>query len=256
MVGVHSTLIFISPLFYFKPFQTPVPTHLSLSLPFPSFSSSSHLLSSTSTNFASAMNPSREIYGIRNSPLKLNKVSNDLIKKPTSSSSTTITSTSSTTSSSSSVSSASHRPPVIIYTHSPKIIHTRACDFMALVQKLTGFSRSSIDDSNNPAPSSPNNDDTAPLNKKRKISIEKKKEELREPSLDEILQLSPQQRPSVTPATANFEFNPPPSDVPLFMQGFTSEFFDLPNAIYKYPELPGSSPLPNINGATSTFSEI
>ncbi|XVE84862.1 hypothetical protein DITRI_Ditri17bG0046500 [Diplodiscus trichospermus] len=32
--------------------------------------------------------------------------------------------------------------PVIIYTHSPKIIHTQAQDFMALVQKLTGFSRS------------------------------------------------------------------------------------------------------------------
>ncbi|KAH0449236.1 hypothetical protein IEQ34_023036 [Dendrobium chrysotoxum] len=127
---------------------------------------------------------------------------------------------------------------------------------MALVQKLTGFSRSSNDDSNNPTPSSPNHDDTTPLNKKRKISVEKKKVELIEPSLDDTLQLTPQQRPSVTPATTNFEFNPPLSDVPLFMQGFTSEFFELPNAIYKYTELPGSSPLPDINGATSTFSEI
>lgn len=33
--------------------------------------------------------------------------------------------------------------PVIIYTESPKIIHTQARDFMALVQKLTGHSRSS-----------------------------------------------------------------------------------------------------------------
>lgn len=33
--------------------------------------------------------------------------------------------------------------PVIIYTESPKIIHTEARDFMALVQKLTGHSRSS-----------------------------------------------------------------------------------------------------------------
>ncbi|CAN4088839.1 unnamed protein product [Withania somnifera] len=30
--------------------------------------------------------------------------------------------------------------PVIIYTHSPKIIHTHPRDFMALVQKLTGLS--------------------------------------------------------------------------------------------------------------------
>lgn len=29
-------------------------------------------------------------------------------------------------------------PPVIIYTHSPKIIHAQAPEFMALVQKLTG----------------------------------------------------------------------------------------------------------------------
>ena len=32
------------------------------------------------------------------------------------------------------------RAPVIIYTHSPKTIHTNPKDFMALVQKLTGMS--------------------------------------------------------------------------------------------------------------------
>ncbi|XP_068660920.1 protein MKS1 [Aristolochia californica] len=32
------------------------------------------------------------------------------------------------------------RPPVIIYTVSPKVIHTNASDFMTLVQRLTGFS--------------------------------------------------------------------------------------------------------------------
>nr|XP_043632992.1 VQ motif-containing protein 20-like [Erigeron canadensis] len=31
------------------------------------------------------------------------------------------------------------RRPVIIYTHSPKVIHTHPRDFMALVQKLTGY---------------------------------------------------------------------------------------------------------------------
>ncbi|KAA0034563.1 VQ motif-containing protein 8 [Cucumis melo var. makuwa] len=31
------------------------------------------------------------------------------------------------------------RQPLIIYTHSPKIIHTHPKDFMALVQRLTGF---------------------------------------------------------------------------------------------------------------------
>ncbi|KAJ0105275.1 hypothetical protein Patl1_19138 [Pistacia atlantica] len=60
-----------------------------------------------------------------NPPLKINKDSHTIKK------------------SSSSSSLPSHRHhPVIIYTHSPKIIHTHPRDFMALVQKLTGLSRS------------------------------------------------------------------------------------------------------------------
>lgn len=38
------------------------------------------------------------------------------------------------------------RHPVIIYTDSPKIIHTNPRDFMILVQKLTGLPRSKDDD--------------------------------------------------------------------------------------------------------------
>uniref|UniRef100_A0A5B7CB42 VQ domain-containing protein n=1 Tax=Davidia involucrata TaxID=16924 RepID=A0A5B7CB42_DAVIN len=62
----------------------------------------------------------RVIHGPRPSPLRINKDSH-AIQKP----------------------AANHqqqqrRNPVIIYTHSPKIIHTQARDFMALVQKLTG----------------------------------------------------------------------------------------------------------------------
>lgn len=38
-----------------------------------------------------------------------------------------------------------HQHPVIIYTESPKVIHTRPHDFMALVQKLTGLSSSDQD---------------------------------------------------------------------------------------------------------------
>ncbi|KAG7013019.1 VQ motif-containing protein 8, chloroplastic, partial [Cucurbita argyrosperma subsp. argyrosperma] len=37
------------------------------------------------------------------------------------------------------------RRPVIIYTHSPKIIHTQPKDFMALVQRLTGCSPPNAD---------------------------------------------------------------------------------------------------------------
>lgn len=39
-------------------------------------------------------------------------------------------------------SAANKRQPVIIYTHSPKVIHAQASDFMALVQKLTGLNKS------------------------------------------------------------------------------------------------------------------
>ncbi|KAJ7975132.1 putative VQ motif-containing protein [Quillaja saponaria] len=47
------------------------------------------------------------------------------------------------------------RHPVIIYTHSPKVIHTHPRDFMALVQKLTGLSRSDEDDDNNNSKNKP-----------------------------------------------------------------------------------------------------
>ena len=39
--------------------------------------------------------------------------------------------------------------PVIIYTHSPKVIHTRPHDFMALVQRLTGLTGSEEDQTHN-----------------------------------------------------------------------------------------------------------
>ncbi|KAL1221619.1 VQ motif-containing protein 20 [Cardamine amara subsp. amara] len=63
--------------------------------------------------------------------LKVNKDSH-VIKKPPSSPS-------------SSSSTGKPRHPVIIYTHTPKVIHTNPTDFMALVQKLTGMSRSEED---------------------------------------------------------------------------------------------------------------
>ncbi|CAI9113563.1 OLC1v1014188C1 [Oldenlandia corymbosa var. corymbosa] len=93
-------------------------------------------------------------------PLKINKDSH-FIKKSSSSSSSPSSSSSSSTSSLvngvvSNATNKSHhqqRHPVIIYTHSPKIIHTHPKDFMALVQKLTGLSRSDEDDH----PDRPNN---------------------------------------------------------------------------------------------------
>ncbi|KAF8100207.1 hypothetical protein N665_0229s0036 [Sinapis alba] len=72
------------------------------------------------------------IYPPSPSPLlKLNKDSH-IIKKPPSPSSSSST-------------AAKPRQPVIIYTNTPKVIHTNPKDFMALVQKLTGMSHSEED---------------------------------------------------------------------------------------------------------------
>ncbi|RDX64317.1 VQ motif-containing protein 8, chloroplastic, partial [Mucuna pruriens] len=74
--------------------------------------------------------PKKVINGPRPSPLMINKDSH-MIKKA-------------------STEAKLDRPqrinPIIIYTHSPKVIHTKAKDFMALVQRLTGRSSSSTND--------------------------------------------------------------------------------------------------------------
>ncbi|KAF8377146.1 hypothetical protein HHK36_030519 [Tetracentron sinense] len=70
--------------------------------------------------------PRRELQGPRPAPLKVQKASHKIKKPPIAPSQST-----------------QYRPPVIIYTVSPKVIHTNASDFMTLVQRLTGSSSSS-----------------------------------------------------------------------------------------------------------------
>ncbi|KAJ8510422.1 hypothetical protein OPV22_000856 [Ensete ventricosum] len=94
---------------------------------------------------------SREINGSRPAPLKIHKDSHLIHKASSSSSSSSSTSTSITTSSH----QQQRHHPVIIYTHSPKVIHTQTRDFMALVQKLTGLSRSAADDDSTSLPPAP-----------------------------------------------------------------------------------------------------
>ncbi|KAI3745984.1 hypothetical protein L6452_08399 [Arctium lappa] len=68
-------------------------------------------------------------------PLKINKDSNFISRTPPSTTASSTTTTTTTTTSD----KQPPRRPVIIYTHSPKVIHTHPRDFMALVQKLTGY---------------------------------------------------------------------------------------------------------------------
>ncbi|KAJ4843487.1 hypothetical protein Tsubulata_043688 [Turnera subulata] len=77
------------------------------------------------------------INGPRPAPLMINKASRVTYKHSS-------TSSSSTNFVAPKVVGGGAKPrnrPVIIYTHSPKVIHTQPKDFMALVQELTGLSR-------------------------------------------------------------------------------------------------------------------
>ncbi|KAF5468584.1 hypothetical protein F2P56_012727 [Juglans regia] len=85
-----------------------------------------------------------EINDPRSSPLKINNGSH-FIHKSTSSTMSSM-SIGSSVSGVASAARQQEQQPVIIYTHSPKIIHTQARDFMALVQKLTGVSSSQSGD--------------------------------------------------------------------------------------------------------------
>ena len=89
-------------------------------------------------------------------PLKINKDSHFIKKSSSSPSSSSSSSSSASSMLVNGVKAASNKPqqrhPVIIYTHAPKVIHTHPKDFMALVQKLTGYSRSDEETNNTPQP--------------------------------------------------------------------------------------------------------
>ncbi|MED6172262.1 hypothetical protein PIB30_048437 [Stylosanthes scabra] len=99
--------------------------------------------------------PRRELQGPRPTPLRINKDSHKIKKPPLAPPPQQ---------------SPSHhqapplppRQPIIIYTVSPKIIHTTPGDFMSLVQRLTGSSSSSSSSNNNAYPSSSMSSSTFP----------------------------------------------------------------------------------------------
>ncbi|XP_077221409.1 VQ motif-containing protein 8, chloroplastic-like [Tasmannia lanceolata] len=170
----------------------------------------------------------REINGHRPSPLKINKESHIIQKTSSSSSSNSITS---------SVTGASgkpplqqqHRHPVIIYTHSPKVIHAHARDFMAVVQKLTGLSQS---------------DDPPPPVDAGNASLEENNMRITDNAMlasvltDENCDLqvsSASMSPMFDPTNSYF------SDIPLFTPN-SSEFFCSTRPFYRYPDS-GFSPL-------------
>jgi hypothetical protein len=93
------------------------------------------------SDFPAGKSPRRELQGRRPTPLRVHKDSHKIKKPPLAPQQQP-----------SHPQPHQHRPPVIIYTVSPKIIHTSPREFMTLVQRLTGLSSSSsssIDPSTN-----------------------------------------------------------------------------------------------------------
>ncbi|KAE8718625.1 putative ATP-binding cassette transporter [Hibiscus syriacus] len=84
-----------------------------------------------SSFFPTSRSPRKELQGPRPSPLKVRKDSYQIRKPPLAPQSVHQQPT------------TQIRPPVIIYTVSPKVIHTNPSDFMNLVQSLTGSTSSS-----------------------------------------------------------------------------------------------------------------
>ncbi|THU45947.1 hypothetical protein C4D60_Mb02t23330 [Musa balbisiana] len=169
------------------------------------------------------MSPSaREINGPRSAPLKIHKDSH-LIHKPPSSSAAT-------------GARCQRNHPVVIYTHSPKVIHTRASDFMALVQKLTGRSQSPEDDngtnSSAPPPDVSREDDAVSSESSSQL-------------------ISSSLSSATTMSWAGFDTVPPPNlfseETPPFTPGFPSAFFGCMDAS-------GGAVWPSVVEATSIDS--
>ncbi|KAK9276052.1 hypothetical protein L1049_005583 [Liquidambar formosana] len=192
----------------------------------------------------------REINGPRPSPLRVNKESHFIHKSSSLSSSSNSNSNSSSSSTLYGVAKQQHaaaathqqRHPVIIYTHSPKIIHTQARDFMALVQKLTGLSRSDGETAAPPQPqqgvktsSDEGNDNVKPP------AVSHDDNESSSVLTDEVNcgDVKVISSSSVSPM-----FNPPNpcfADIPLFTPN-SSNFFCSPRPLYRYPDSVFASP--------------
>ncbi|KAM7277493.1 hypothetical protein ACFE04_019359 [Oxalis oulophora] len=142
-----------------------------------------------------------ELNGPRPSPLKLNKSSHLIQKVP--------------------------QKPIIIYAHSPKIIHTQASDFMALVQRLTGLSRS--------------NDAKKKNSKEKRDIIDKKNIKVSE-SVRDARNITKSSTSSLTEEINLVSpiMNPPKqphfADVPLFTPMAADHFFCSPKPFFKFSD--------------------
>lgn len=203
-------------------------------------------------------NSRREINGARPSPLKINKGSH-FIHKPSSNMSAMSTSLVASVAPARQQQQQQQRQPVIIYTHSPKIIHTQARDFMALVQKLTGVSsRSNKDDETETAP----HDDQPQKGWKSALSMEGNDPNVKNVNHDDNESSSAltdensgggggvgDVKGSSSCAPPNIpQTNQYLADIPLFTPN-TTNFFCSPRPVHRYPDSAYVSP--NMGGSMS-----
>ncbi|KAF3976333.1 hypothetical protein ACB098_08G015300 [Castanea mollissima] len=173
------------------------------------------------------------------SPLKIKKESHVIHKPSFSSSPSSVSDCIATT-----MYRQQQRQPVIIYTHSPKIIHTEARDFMALVQKLTGQTGSNDDD-----------DQAATLPKAQKSEKSlcakgndhnKVMKPVGHDDNESSSALTDENCGDIKSSSSSFspildQNNPYFADIPLFTPNSTN-FFCSPGPVYRYPDSAFVSP--------------
>ncbi|CAI9096184.1 OLC1v1032269C1 [Oldenlandia corymbosa var. corymbosa] len=129
------------------------------------------------------------------------------------------------------------KQPVIIYTHSPKIIHTKPKDFMALVQKLTGFTRPDNDDHHDDEYSNKKSDKCGPqtdhhYHQDNDSSSVTSDEQAGRPDHE----MSPVHQKAL-------KTHPHLNDFPLFTPNNSNTLFSAsPQALFRYPDAIFASP--------------
>ncbi|KAI3730587.1 hypothetical protein L1987_61758 [Smallanthus sonchifolius] len=133
------------------------------------------------------------------------------------------------------------RKPIIIYIHSPEIIHTKPHDFMALVQRLTGNDSRSKDQQQQ--------------KKKKKTLKQKGGFDLNDNEFSSDSGVTHERDKGLKSKSPLFNTpsNPYVADIPLFTPN-TSDYFFLPQRFLKLSDMVSSSP--NVNTSLSPGSLV
>ncbi|CAI9296773.1 VQ motif-containing protein 8, chloroplastic [Lactuca sativa] len=128
------------------------------------------------------------------------------------------------------------RKPVIIYTYSPEVIHTKPHDFMALVQKLTGHSGSKDQE-------------------RRSKTVKKDGYDRKDNEISNDFGVT-HEKSTIMKAKSpmfNAPLNPYMADIPLFTPN-SSDYFCSPRPLFRFTDMVSSSP--NISTSLSPSSLV